>query len=63
MTSWWMYHTIGDAHCVACILSPTTCEECSEGLVHCHFDDELDAVEAHCDQCSVVERPEPVEVA
>lgn len=61
MTSWWIFHTIGDAHCAACVLSPTTCEECS-GLVHTHFGDELDALEAHCDKCSLERTPLLLEV-
>jgi hypothetical protein len=55
-----MFHTEGDSECEACVYPPTSCD-CG-GLIHTHFASELDAVEAHCDKCSVVERPEPVEV-
>lgn len=61
MNEWRMFHTEGDSECDACVYPPTPCEECP-GLVHTHFDKELDAVEAHCDKCSVVERPETAEV-
>jgi hypothetical protein len=60
MNTWRMFHTEGDGACDACVYPPTSCE-CA-GLIHTHFSEELDAVEAHCDKCSVVERPEPVEV-
>ncbi len=56
----WEYHTRGDRQCKACVAGPTGCELC-EGLVHTHLNDELDAVEAKCDQCERVEVPEAVE--
>ena len=61
MNEWQMFHTLGDGHCEACTIPAAQCE-CG-GLVHTHFNAELDAIEAHCDQCDVVERPEPAEVA
>ena len=61
MNEWKMFHTLGDDQCDACVIPPFACA-CG-GLIHAHFNEELDAVEAHCDQCAVVDHPAMAEVA
>lgn len=60
--NWFDYHEEGNAECDACVVPPVSCETCQTGLVHTQLDEELEAVEARCDQCSAVDVPEPVAV-
>ncbi len=47
----WDFHTKGDGQCEACVESPARCKSCP-GLVHIQFmGQEMDVLEAKCDQC------------
>jgi len=59
----WEFHEGGNGECAACVVKPTPCY--CEGLVHTHYDLELEFLESWCDKghdVEFLELPTPIGV-
>jgi hypothetical protein len=59
MDFWEMHRKITDTtcdcyspQCDACAMELAVCNECGQGYVHTHFDEDLERIEARCDHCA-----------